>query len=234
MGDLVVTVIAYLKPLQDLFTRAADPEKAGPMKKYMRDQFEFLGIKSPERQSLFRDFINQNGLPHISELDQISRTLWAIPAREYQYTAMDLLERMRRQITPEFVLLIEFLITAKSWWDTVDGLASHAVGGLFARFPEIRDHNIDRWRRSDNMWLRRTTLLFQMRYKANTDEPLLFSLIVENAESSEFFIQKAIGWALREYSKTNAEAVTDFVGKQPLAPLSHREALKWLKRRQKI
>jgi 3-methyladenine DNA glycosylase AlkD len=144
---------------------------------------------------------------------------------------MDLLDRMCREVTPEFVPLFEHLVTTKSWWDTVDGLASHAVGNLFQRFPEIRDEHINRWRKSDDFWLRRVTLLFQLSYKTELDEALLFSLILENKESDEFFIQKAIGWVLREYSKTNATAVTNFVNNQQLAPLSQREALKWLNRK---
>ena len=220
----------YLLPLVEAYTQAADPEKAKPMKKYMRDQFEFLGIKSPERQALFRDFLKQVGLPDLSKLDEICRDLWQLPEREYQYSGMDLWQRLRRQVTPEFVELLEYFLTTKSWWDTVDGLASHAVGDLFARYPDGRDAHLKRWRQSDNMWLRRTTILFQMRYKANTDQALLFAIIQENMDSDEFFIQKAIGWALREYSKTEPTAVTDFVNNQPLAPLSQREALKWLAR----
>jgi len=220
----------YLQPLVNLYTRAADPEMADPMKKYMRNQFDFLGIKSPERRQLFREFIKRAGLPDLKDLDEICMDLWALPAREYQYSGMDLLNRMRRKITPDFIGLIELMITTKSWWDTVDGLASHAVGGLFARYPDGRDEHLRGWRQSDNMWLRRTTILFQMRYKENTDQDLLFAIVQENMDSDEFFIQKAIGWALREYSKTEPTAVGDFVSHQPLAPLSRREALKWLSR----
>jgi 3-methyladenine DNA glycosylase AlkD len=96
------------------------------------------------------------------------------------------------------------------------------------RYPEIRDEHIGRWRKSDNIWLRRTTLLFQFPNKKNTDEALLFALINENLDSKEFFIQKAIGWALREYSKSNADAVINFVAHTKLPSLSHREALKGL------
>lgn len=220
----------YFQPLVTAYSQAADPEKAIPMKKYMRDQFEYLGIKAPERQAIFRAFIKQNGLPDIADLEEICRDLWDLPAREYQYLVIDLLDRMRRKVTPEFVFLFEHLVTTKSWWDTVDGLSSHALGNLFQRFPEIRDEHINRWRQSDNFWLRRVTLLFQLHYKAELDEALLFSLILENKDSDEFFIQKAIGWILREYSKTNATAVTNFVKTQQLAPLSQREALKWLNR----
>ena len=222
----------YLLPLIELYNEAANSENAGPMEKYMRHQFEFLGIKSPERKRLFREFVQQQGLPDLADLDKICRDLWHLPEREYQYSAMDLLERMRRKLTPDFIPLLEYLIITKSWWDTIDGLASHSVGDLFKKYPDIRDEHIDRWRVSDNFWLRRITLLFQLRYKHETDEALLFDLILENVDSEEFFIQKAIGWALREYSKTNATAVTTFVNNHTLPRLSQREALKWLKKQQ--
>jgi 3-methyladenine DNA glycosylase AlkD len=136
---------------------------------------------------------------------------------------------MRKHVSSDHVPLLERLITTKSWWDTIDGLASHAIGELFLRYPDARDGTVARWRSSDNFWLRRTTLLFQLGYKDKTDEALLFSLIEENLDSKEFFIQKAIGWILREYSKTAPNVVQDYVAKTALAPLSEREALKWMK-----
>jgi 3-methyladenine DNA glycosylase AlkD len=219
----------YLQPLVTLFEQRADPETAGPMAKYMRDQFPFLGLNSAPRQALFKQFLAEYGLPQLPEFEAIVLDLWRLPQREYQYTAQDLWHRMRKQLTPEFVVLLEYLITTKSWWDTVDGLASHAAGDLFKRFPETQAEAVQRWRHTDNIWLRRTTLLFQLAYKEATDKGLLFSLIQDNLESKEFFIQKAIGWALREYSKSDREAVSHFVAHTPLAPLSEREALKWMK-----
>ena len=218
----------YLTPLVDLFESHANLETAAPMKQYMRDKFEFLGLKSPQRKAHQKSFIAEHGLPPIGDLDQIIRQLWTLPQREYQYTAMGFLDRHQKKLTPAHVPLIEYLILTKSWWDTVDWLSSHQVGQLFIRYPNIRDEHIGRWRQSDNIWLRRTTLLFQFPCKANTDENLLFDLIRENLDSDEFFIQKAIGWALREYSKSNAESVTNFVAQTKLPPLSRREALKWL------
>jgi 3-methyladenine DNA glycosylase AlkD len=223
------SVHPYLQPLVALFEQHADPETAVAMRAYMRDQFPFLGLKSPLRQALFKQFLAEPGLPAPSDLEVIVRDLWHLPPREYQYVAQELLHRLRHHLTPESVDLLEYLLTTKSWWDTVDGLASHAAGGLFQRFPQTRAETVQRWRHSDNFWLRRTTLLFQLGYKAETDKGLLFSLIQDNLDETEFFIQKAMGWALREYSKSNAAAVRDFVAHTPLPPLSEREALKWLK-----
>ncbi len=219
----------YLIPLIDLFVEHADEETAAPMAKYMREQFAFLGIKTPQRKALLKKYIKAHGLPPVEDLDEIARQMWDLDAREFQYVAMSLLDRMKKHIGPEHRPLIEHLIVTKSWWDTVDGLASHQVGDLLSRFPALKEPVIGKWRGSDNFWLRRTTLLFQLRYKDQTDEDLLFALIGENLGSKEFFINKAIGWALREYSKTDAGAVIDFVRQTPLEPLSEREALKWLK-----
>lgn len=219
----------YLHPLITLLEQHQDPAQAGPMAQYMRQQFPYLGIKTPRRNELIKQFLAQHGKPRPADLEAISRDLWALPQREYQYVAIGFLEKMQRHLTPDSIPLLEYLITTKSWWDTIDSLASHSIGYLCATYPQLRQTAIQQWRSADNFWLRRTTLLFQLAYKEETDAALLFSLIRDNLNSDEFFIQKAIGWALREYSKTDDEAVIYFVANTPLAPLSQREALKWLK-----
>ena len=221
----------YLLPLLAQFTQHADPAQAAPMAAYMRDQFPFLGIKSPQRAELTRHFVAAHGLPPLDALETVALDLWGLPEREYQYAAMDLLWRRRRSWQPEMMNLLVQLITTKSWWDTVDLLAGRQVGELFLRFPEVKGVWNGRLRQSDNIWLRRTALLFQLHYKRKTDADLLFATVRENLGSDEFFINKAIGWALREYSKTDAAAVTHFVVTTNLHPLSEREALKWLRRR---
>jgi 3-methyladenine DNA glycosylase AlkD len=219
----------YLQPLQNAFEANANPAEAGPMKKYMREQFEYLGIKTPQRKALLKAFFAAYGLPPVDQLEALVLELWALPYREYQYTALGFLDRRKRYVTADSLPLLEKLITTKSWWDTVDGLAANQVGQVLARFPEMRDETIGRWRARENFWLRRTTLLFQLRYKDQTDEALLFALIRENLADKEFFIQKAIGWSLREYSKSNPTAVQQFVAKTELSGLANREALKWMK-----
>ncbi len=219
----------YLQTLKTLFAQQADPTQAQPMKQYMRNQFEFLGIKSPVQKNLFKQFVTEQGLPELSQLESIVRELWNWPEREYQYVALAFLGMFQKHLTPDCLPLLEHLITTKSWWDTVDSIASHPVGRLLQQYPSSREAVIDQWRHQDNLWLRRTTILFQLGYKTETDERLLFALVEENQDSLEFFIQKAIGWALREYSKTAPEAVQSFVARAALASLSQREALKWLK-----
>ncbi|MED2256361.1 DNA alkylation repair protein [Brevibacillus parabrevis] len=148
--------------------------------------------------------------------------------REYQYVAMDLLEKRKKQLTPEHLPWIVHWITTKSWWDTVDYLAAHTTGKLFSLHPELIRPNVTAWVQGDDIWLARTAILFQLSYKAKTDQKLLFSLIESGAASNQFFIQKAIGWSLREYAKTEPEAVRGFAERTVLSNLSKREALKHL------
>jgi 3-methyladenine DNA glycosylase AlkD len=222
----------YLQPLIANMAAEANPKNAAQMARYLRDQFSFFGIKSPQRRKILKTFLKKYGNPAIEDMPQVARELWTLPEREQQYNALDILIRQQKKLEPDFLPTLEWLITTKSWWDTVDGLATNVSGTLFANFPETGSTAVQQWRSVDNIWLRRTTLLHQLKYKDKTNVPLLFSLIEENLNDNEFFIQKAIGWALREYSKTDEIAVRDFVSDTDLSPLAHREALKWLNKRQ--
>ena len=218
----------YLLPLISLFQQNADPAQAAPMKRYMRDQFEYLGIKSPKFSELMKRHIAEHGLPPIAELDLMVRELWLLPQREFQYIATSFSERLNEQLPRNYIKTLENMLVNKSWWDTVDSIAGSIVGVHFRRFPDVREQYLAKWRKSDNFWLRRTTLLFQLGYKKETDFPLLCDLIRENLGSKEFFINKAIGWALRQYARTDPQAVKKFVKATPLEPLSRREAMKHL------
>jgi len=224
----------YLKPLVMIYRNNRNEKLALPMAKYMKNKFPFLGIKTPERKKLFKDFIAENGYPTQENLNEIVLQLWELPEREFQYTAQGILVRFVKKLSLETIDLIENLLIRKSWWDTVDLLSSKIVGPHFTRYPQLRESFVTKWMHSKNIWLQRTCLLFQLNYKDRTDFQLLFSLIKELNGSKEFFINKAIGWILREYSKTDAESVIDFVESQKLAPLSRREAYKWLKKNNKI
>ena len=219
---------AYVKSIRALFTQHADPKKAAPMKRYMRDQFEYLGINVPEMGKLLKQHIRQHGLPPLGAIDSILRDLWALPQREFQYAANGLLEKFEDQLPPEFIETLEYLLVTKSWWDTVDTIATGTLGVHFKRYPKVRNKYLARWRKSDNFWLRRATILFQLGYKKETDFQLLCDIIRENLGSREFFINKAIGWSLRQYTRVDPQGVRNFVAATPLHPLSAREALKWL------
>jgi len=212
----------------------ANAENASAMKSYVRDQYEFYGIKSEPRRAAVKTLFANNQLPAIGELPVVIDDLWSLPQREFQMVALDLLIKFKRQLPASMLIDLERWITTKSWWDTVDMLATHITGSFFLRYPIESAEYIERWYGSDNIWLRRTTLLYQLKYKENTDTELLFFLIKKNQFDKEFFIQKAIGWVLREYSKTDADAIVNFIHTQNIQGLARREGLKWLKNKGSI
>lgn len=216
----------YITLITDAYTTVADPVNAVAMKRYMRDQFEYFGIKAPERRLINKALTAQHGLPKAAEMPALIKALWDKPEREYQYAAIDLLQQGHKAWTAADIPLIEYMITHQSWWDSVDAIASCLVGPWLKKFKTAQPALTDRWSNSDHMWLQRTAIIFQNAYKQHTDESLLHKYILQHAHSKEFFIQKAIGWALREYSKTNPDSVRTFVNSHTLAPLSRREALR--------
>lgn len=223
----------YVQSIHTLFSKQADSLAAVPMKRYMRNQFEYLGLKSAQVGALFKEHLENHGLPSPSDLDSILRELWTLPEREFQYVAVGLLGRFEKKLSTEFIETLEYLLVTKSWWDTVDTLAAGVVGTHFRRYPDVRETYLAKWRASENFWLRRTTILFQLKYRDQTDFNLLCDIIRENLGSKEFFINKAIGWSLRQYTRVDPDAVREFVAVTSLHPLSAREAMKWLEKREK-
>lgn len=223
----------YTQGLVDLLARHADREKALPMKKYMKGVSEYLGIPSPERAELLKTYVKDHGWPAAEALNMIIPELWKQPFREYQYIGVALLERQAKKLKSEQIELIEYTLTTKAWWDTVDMLASNVAGVLFKQYPDLERGKPDEWMATDNMWLQRTAILYQLKYKQDTDVERLFAYCRRLADSKEFFIRKGMGWALREYSKTDAAAVTNFVAKTDLHSLTQREALKWLDKKER-
>lgn len=220
--DLLESTIA-------LFKYHANAELAQPMSAYMKSQFAFLGIKKPERLILQKTLIQRVKKDKALECDMI-RPLWYAEAREFQYLALDLLVAVQPHLEPEEMPLLECLIQEKSWWDTVDLIAAQLVGPMTLRAPELIDDFIVPWSNSENLWLRRTAILFQLKSKERTQTRLLEEIILRNCGTKEFFLNKAIGWALREYSKTDPAWVAAFLSQHKLAPLSVREAGKHLDR----
>lgn len=205
-----------------------DPDAAAAMSAYQRNQFPFLGVRTPVRRQVLKSFL----AAHPPDKAWIP-LLWELPEREYQYCGVDIALSLRKKLEPADLPMIEACITGRSWWDTVDLLAAGVAGFLLHKYPELQPEYGEKWLCSDNMWLNRTAILFQLHYKEATDEQLLYRYIREHASSNEFFIQKAIGWALREYSKSNPASVAAFIGQEELKPLSRREGLKWLMRTDK-
>lgn len=219
----------YLLNIRRLFAAHGNPAVAEGQMNYMRNQFEFFGLKAPEWMALAKNAFQEWGMPQEEDIKTIARLCYEDEHREMQFFAIEMVQRELKKQPEDFFDFLEELITAKSWWDTVDWLAKIA-GEHFRRFPHLTQPVTERWMESGNIWLQRSAIIFQLRFREKTDARLLFTYILRVAGSKEFFLQKGAGWALREYSKTDPEAVRDFVRQHPLAPLTKREALKWLNR----
>jgi 3-methyladenine DNA glycosylase AlkD len=217
-----------LEDLTQHFLQAADPEEAPGMMKYMRDKFEFLGLKKNVREAANKSFWQANKLPEGEDLKAFVIALWEQPYRELHYVAIQLLEKPIKKADASWLELLEYMIVNNSWWDTVDTIAAKLIGAYFEKHKDLAAEAPDKWIVSDNMWLRRTAMLYQLKYKKKTDTERLFDYILRTAHEKEFFIQKAQGWTLREYAKTDMQAVVDFVKQHEdkLSNLTKREALK--------
>lgn len=226
--DPVRELVKELKPL-------ADSHRAGPMKAYMRNQFDFLGISTKERRAICFS------IPHASDalaLFDEADALFRMKEREFHYCACDILaKRLRSADTDTFskplrstlLARCENLITANSWWDTVDTLAPKIAGALLRGQDNELERWTKRWISSNNFWLQRSAIIVQLHYKADTNSEVLFDRILRRADSKEFFVQKGAGWALREYSKTNPKAVKKFITNNPqLSSLTKREGSKYV------
>lgn len=208
------------------FTQAENLENATQMARYMRNQFSFLGIRAPERKRIFREYMKEHN-PTAIDWNFINQC-WQEDAREYQYFAVDYLIKLKKHLTPAEIPMIKQLIETKSWWDTVDGL-DELLGFLAYQQPGVEACMLE-WSRDSNFWVRRVAINHQLLRKEKTNTALLEQIIGNNLEQSEFFINKAIGWSLRDYSKTNPDWVRQFIEKHhaQMASLSIREASKYL------
>lgn len=211
-----------------LFEANRKQEHAIPMQQYMKNHFPFLGIRTPKRRELMKEFYQESGILKESFQPEFIEALWALEEREYQYAALDYIAKSIKKVDKQHLPLFEKLLMTKSWWDSIDMLAPKPIGKIAASEPEIIPQVIDGWAYGDHLWLNRAALLFQLKYKEKTDETLLYRYILHHKASKEFFIQKAIGWALREYSKTNPDSVKLFIESNELPKLSIREGRKYV------
>lgn len=219
----------YILALQNELELNADPDIKKGKEAYMRNKFPFYGIPATSLKEIAKPFLLKAYRPEKTDMIQTVKELWQKPEREYQYFAQELTFRYVKNCHADDILLYEFMITHRSWWDTVDFIANKLVGAYLLYYPDMISMYIPKWLASDNIWLQRTAVIFQLKYKEKTDTTVLRNAIVSLLGSKEFFINKAIGWALREYSKTNPEWVTDFVKNTDLSSLSEREALRLIK-----
>ncbi|MGW4564944.1 DNA alkylation repair protein [Streptomyces sp. NPDC004561] len=218
---------ALLERLTAVYGAAADPERAAAMRAYMKDVAPFLGIPTPDRRALSRTVLAGAPRPDETDCTALALRCWALPEREYHYFAVDYLRRYASRCSSGFLPVVRRLVTTVPWWDTVDLLAAHVVGALVAADPALAA-DMDRWIVDENLWVARTALLHQLRYKEHTDQERLFAYCLRQSGHPDFFIRKAIGWSLREYAKTDPEAVRTFLARERgrFAPLTVREALK--------
>lgn len=209
---------------------AADSDRASPMAKYMRDQFPFLGVPASVRQPIQRPyFAVAREDPHVDW--GFVAQCWALPHREFQYAACDFLFAVRRNLSVDDLPRIKALTSSKQWWDTIDSLTK-TVGSIVASEREggTALEQVLGWARDEDFWIRRLAILHQLGRKHATDTASLETILVANLGSDKFFINKAIGWALRDYSKTDPVWVQRFITEHRggLAALSVREATKYL------
>ena len=218
----------FVKILEIEFERNANADIAFGQKAYMKNHFEFYGIKSPIRREIQKPFLKREFLPPKAELENIVKTLWSKPQREFQYFTQELTFKYVKQIGERDIDLFEFMVLHKSWWDTVDYISPKLIGEYFKYYPVQREIFVEKWIASGNLWLQRSAILFQLNYKEELDTKFLTYVINSLLGSKEFFINKAIGWILRNYSRINPDWVIDFANKTQLANLSRREALRLL------
>ena len=218
--------------LRDL-RAVADPTKAPQQQAYMKSEMPYLGVIAPTQRKVARVIFKAHPLPDSARWRDAVLDIWRKARyREERYCAMELAgyKPYRQWLTPQAMPMLEELIVTGAWWDYVDAIAINLVGPILADHPDELTQLLTRWATDDDLWRRRTAILAQLKFKARTDEALLFRAIESSMDAKAFFLRKAIGWALREYSKTHPDVVIAYVHehRQRLSPLSKREGLKVL------
>jgi 3-methyladenine DNA glycosylase AlkD len=222
--------MTFIKNLENDLIQNREPEIVLAWQNYMKNNFSFLGVKTEARRLI----LNQNYEKYKSEIKTSFRTIsWELlnkKEREFHYCGIEILiKEIKNKYQIDDIHLIEKFIATNSWWDSVDVIAKYLVGGYLQQFPNETYTVIERFSNSETMWLNRSAIIFQLSYKQNTNFEILKSECEKHKESKDFFIQKAIGWALRDYSRFNPSGVSEFVNSTNLKPLSKREALRNIK-----
>lgn len=214
-----------MEDIFEAFYNAKDEKSALQMSAYMKNNFPFLGLSKPKRAVLSREFLKSRKKDTAIDWDFVF-TCYSKPEREFHYLAIDYLLTVKQLLIPSDIEKIKQLILTNSWWDSVDSIDS-LVAYMVLNYIELKETMLD-FAKSENIWLKRTAIDFQLQYKDKTDTDLLEKIICLNLGSKEFFVNKAIGWILREYSKTNKQWVKGFIDSHELSPLSVREGSKYL------
>lgn len=217
----------FITTIKKAFEANEDVTYGQKQSDYLKNNFPFYGIQTQARREILKKFSTEYQEDIKDNFRTICWELYQFPHREMHHAAIDIfIKETKKNYLIEDIVLIEKLITTNSWWDSVDTLAKYAVGGYLETFPEKTLSIIEKFSNSNNMWLNRTAIIFQLGYKEKTDFDLLISECEKHKHSTEFFIQKAIGWALREYSSINPNAVLEYVNSTNLKPLSKKEAIR--------
>lgn len=214
-----------IKRLEALLRSHRNQENQIPMEKYMRNQFPFLGIKTPERRGIIREFLKMEKDRSFTLED--AEYLFSLPEREFKYAAIHLLVKYEKKWTRKDVDRLLSLALTEPWWDTIDSFAPSIFGPMALREKEVKEKMRELIYEEDR-WKKRISILFQLKYKNLMDEEHLTEAIVHNLHTREFFVDKAIGWILREYAKTSETFVREFMKRDDLSALSRREAGKHL------
>ena len=200
---------------------------AESMEKYMQDKFRFLGVRGATRTEIYKKYFPEARKSKVIDWDFVE-SCWNKEEREFQYVVVYYLKAMQKFLKREDISKLKYLIVTKSWWDTVDLLAK-VIGSLVIRI-EGYDQIMLEWSKDSNIWLKRVAILYQLSLKDKVDKQVLDRILENNLGDNEFFINKAVGWALRDYSKYNPEWVREFIkkNKDNMANLSIREASKYI------
>jgi 3-methyladenine DNA glycosylase AlkD len=214
--------------VQRALAEAANPEKAEGMQAYLKTDMPFYGVQKPGRTRILRQLKREYPLASREEYQRLIVALWELPHREEKYLAQGVATAFKEYVVPDSLPLYRRMITEGAWWDLVDETATHMIRPLVIHYPEEIWPEVDQWIHDDDMWLRRAAIICQVGAKDHTDSERLLSFCEARAHETEFFIRKAIGWALREYAKTDPEAVAAFARSHrgDLSGLSFREATK--------
>lgn len=231
-----VSAKALTRFVQTGLKDAADPAKAGPMAAYMKTTMPFYGVQKPQRVPIFKEMNRRFPADDRRAYERNVLALWALPHREEKYAALDYAVSQKAMIGLESMPLYERLIREGAWWDLVDCVAPDLVGPLLLRERRKLRPVMRKWIKDDDFWIRRAAIISQLRHKSETDEAELFRYCLHCADEREFFIRKAIGWALRQYSYSAPTAVRRFLldNRDRLSPLSFREGAKALAREGKM
>jgi 3-methyladenine DNA glycosylase AlkD len=218
-----------IKELEETFLRHSDEKQARKQAAYMRYLFLFLGLQTPKRRALQKPLYKTYPVQDEQRLNQVLQCLWSKKQREFQYAALDIAESFHKFASAQMLKVYEWMIRTKSWWDTVDDVAANLVGPLLSDHPKLMEV-MDCWIQDENLWIRRSALIFQLKWKTKTDTDRLFTYCRHAMHDSDFFIRKAIGWALRQYSKTDPVAVKQFIqnNQHKLSLLSIKEGSKYV------